>query len=136
MHPAVELLISRMKTNPEDFKGNSKWYQAYNDYKKHFSKEDIIAAEQAYKEMRMVQFQGRLFDLMAREEEPQPIGLDMYGKPMNGFGLTPTVMSGQSTTYVSPIISEEEKQEMIEMIKQQMEESKLEMQREIHNSRL
>lgn len=131
MHPAVELLINRMKTNPEDFRGNSKWLQAFNDYKKHFTKEDLISAEHAYKEMRMVQFQGRLFDLLTQEEQKQE-ELDLT--------MAPISISGSPVNYGTSTATWSTHGDEIEELKKDLEiklqQTKLEMENELNNPRL
>ena len=64
MHSAVELILCRMKSNPDDFKGNSRWMQAVNDYKKHFTEEENKAVMDAIRELRMTQLQEKLFELL------------------------------------------------------------------------
>lgn len=160
MHPAVELALARMKTHPEDFIGNGRWNQAINDYKKWFSDEELKAITAGLREMRMEKFQQRLFELMTYVPEPE-IDLDMYGRP-NGFGLAPIAQSGQPVNYglsnittttgtgtvASPIsngatgvtwvspISDEDKQEMVDLIKRHVKETKQEMLDELSRANI
>ena len=128
-----------MKSNPDDFRGNSRWMQAVNDYKKHFTEEEGLAVKEALRELRMTQLQQKLFDIMTAEpqEVVEQYDLDMADISIGGFGNasvarsgTPVEYGGTTTNIINTGLSSwtSPRQEIVEM---KLELQKLRLQQEI-----
>jgi len=82
MHPAVETILSRMKSHPDEFVNSGKWTQAIGDYKKWFTKEELDAVNEGLRELRMGQFQERIFKILTDDTLDQTIeDNSRYGQP-------------------------------------------------------
>ena len=95
MHPAVETILSRMKSHPDEFVNSGKWTQAIGDYKKWFTKEELDAVNEGLRELRMGQFQERIFKILTDDT------LDQTIEDNSAFGMAPMKMSGQPVSYAS-----------------------------------
>ena len=86
IHPAVELLIKRMKSNPEEFMGNAwNWTLTYAE---HFTEEENNLIKAETRKLRMEQFHAKIMkQLLDPEPQQQPdlfsqgSGKSMIGKP-------------------------------------------------------
>ena len=106
LHPAVELLLARMKSNPDEFSGNgapytgSSWRTVTDRYNQFFSKEERKAIQNAWRD---IMLQGMHEEIMKRLTAP-PAGEDnakRIGVPVNnmmqtlGSGTNPYGMAQQ-----------------------------------------
>jgi hypothetical protein len=83
IHPAVELLIKRMKSNPEEFMGNAwNWTLTYAE---HFTEEENNLIKAETRKLRMEQFHAKI---MKQLLDPQPQQPDLFAassaKPLIG----------------------------------------------------
>ena len=93
MHPAVETILSRMKSHPDEFVNSGKWTQAIGDYKKWFTKEELDAVNEGLRGLRMGQFQERIFKILTDDT------LDQTIEDNSAFGMAPMKMSGRPVNY-------------------------------------
>lgn len=93
MHPAVETILSRMKSNPEEFNSSGKWMYLLDDYRTHFTKEEDQAIKNGIRELRMGQLQERIFKILTDDT------LDQTIEDNSAFGMAPMKMSGQPINY-------------------------------------
>lgn len=72
MHHAVELILKRMESHPEDFvQGRSgQWLQIINGYKKFFNEEEGIAIREALRKINMDSMTEDIMKRMVKDEEP------------------------------------------------------------------
>ena len=85
IHPAVELLIKRMKSNPEEFMGNAwNWTLTYAE---HFTEEENNLIKAEHRKLRMEQLHTKI---MKQLLDPQPQQPDLFAQQ-----LTRTLELGQ-----------------------------------------
>lgn len=119
MHPAVETILSRMKSHPDEFVNSGKWTQAIGDYKKWFTKEELDAVNEGLRELRMGQFQERIFKILTDDTLDQTIeDNSKYGQPP--LSRQRIRMHSSSPTQIE-----------LEAIKLEIEKMKLEQQRHL-----
>lgn len=76
MHPAVELLLKRMESNPDEFvKGNDrrfKWEKIIKDYMEYMTDEEKAHVKQKYSELQMdVMHKEVMSELLHGEEQDE-----------------------------------------------------------------
>ena len=68
MNTGLEIIINRMKTNPEEFGYNSKWTIAIERYKPYFSEEEMKRFADARSQMYMDEFSEVILKTLTGEE--------------------------------------------------------------------
>ena len=53
VHPAVEMLLARMETNPDEFKGGGKWNRIYEPYKGYWNDTEKKRVKDKLREIHM-----------------------------------------------------------------------------------
>jgi hypothetical protein len=123
MHPAVELILNRMETNPDDFKGNSRWLQLINEYKKYFTEDETTWVMTSLSKLRMTHLQEKLFELLTDDTLAQTI------KDNSAFGMAPVAMSGQPVQYANATTATKvATQEEIEELKLELQKIRLQQE--------
>lgn len=83
MHPAVELLLKRMESNPDEFvqghKRHHKWERLIEKYSEFMDKEDKDALKQKYRVIQMDQMHKSVMaELLYGDEKPSdPLDVDI-----------------------------------------------------------
>ena len=73
IHPAVELLIKRMKSNPEEFtEGRWNWVE---QFERHYTKEDTEAFETEFRKIAMEELHKKV---MKQILDPRPQQPDLF----------------------------------------------------------
>ena len=114
MHPAVKTILSRMKSHPDEFSNSGKWNQVIGDYKKWFTKEEQDAVNEGLRELRMGQFQERVFKILTDDT------LDQTIEDNSAFGMAPMKMSGQPIRMQSSSPSQIAMQHHIDSLKEEI----------------
>ena len=81
MHYAVELLLARMESHPEDFsqERSGKWLQTINAYKKFFTEEEGIAVRDG---LRKINMESMTEDIMKRMVKDEVVEEVVWVKPV------------------------------------------------------
>jgi multimeric flavodoxin WrbA len=71
MHHAIEMLLARMESHPEDFsqERSGKWLQTINAYKKFFTEEEGIAVRDGLRKINMESMTEDIMKRMVKDEE-------------------------------------------------------------------
>jgi hypothetical protein len=64
MNDGVALLLERMKTNPEEFAGDSptKWKNLVDNYRRYLKKEDLVLLDNGMKELMQQRFTEKVME--------------------------------------------------------------------------
>ena len=94
MNKGVEILLERIKTNPEEFEGqgrDSKWENIVYRYADWLDEEDKEAFKNALKQMRQEKFTEEVMKELLAPEEEDSLGKSWYTKqtamPLGGQTL-------------------------------------------------
>ena len=123
MHPAVETILSRMKSHPGEFSNHSsKWITLLEDYRTHFTEEEDQAIEDGLRELRMTELQERVFKTLTDDTLDQTIEDNAsYGHPPFNKRRIRMHSGGPSQMLTS--------QQLQEVTSQQLQEVKLELEK-------
>lgn len=103
MHPAIELLMKRMESNPDEFvRGNNKdrmWGSLIERYKEYMTKEDRDALRVKYGEIQMGQLHKEVMAELLREPREQ---MDLFASvsASNSFSVLSNGGSDVTTGFV------------------------------------
>ena len=75
MHPAVDLLLKRMESNPEEFvsphQRERRWEVLISKYESHMKNEERIAIKEKYSELQMNKCHKEIMAELLREPQPE-----------------------------------------------------------------
>jgi hypothetical protein len=101
MNDGVALLLERMKTNPEEFAGDSptKWKNLVDHYRRYLKKEDLVLLDNGMKELMQQRFTQKVMEELidpnrkpTREEKIPLAGktpIQYTADKLKTLGLTP-----------------------------------------------
>ena len=89
MHPAVLLILARMKSNPQEFK--LPFHEAHSSVWKFFNKAEKAAVSAADRELAMTKFHQSLMDRILKANDPD-----------EGVALRATIPSSLITAKIQP----------------------------------
>lgn len=77
MHPAVELLVKRMESNPEEFydrsRRNLRWERIMSDYESYFSEEERTAVKSKYAQLQLERMHKDIMSELLNGEEEERV---------------------------------------------------------------
>lgn len=93
VHPAVELLLARMETHPDEFKVGGMWSRIFEPFKCHWNNEEKNRVKAKLREIHM----GVMHEVLMKKlvEEPQP--------KVKTQRFTPGLLSKSVTSYNSQL---------------------------------
>jgi hypothetical protein len=87
MHPAVELLVKRMESNPDEFAKNNPrsrvWDKLITDYESYMTEEEKGKVRHAYSEIQMEQLHKQIMAelLKAEQKTEDPFNIEQFRLP-------------------------------------------------------
>lgn len=97
MQTGTQILIERMKTNPEEFSGiGSKWANVLSIAEEYLPEEDKKALNEAYQQMRIDHFNEEVLKTLAGEREEQTLTYKAKGRYATGFTDPRGFLSGSN----------------------------------------
>lgn len=90
MNKCVEIILERMKTNPEDFH-EGEWPYIINSFKNIFTEEESNAINKQFRAIRLPKFEMEVMNALLRGQEQLDLDLEPFGSAtINPAGSTIT----------------------------------------------
>jgi hypothetical protein len=86
MTGAIEILIERMKTHPEEFYRSSRWCNLVNDFDRFLTPEDKKAFENGVAECRRTELTEIVLDRLTTETKEDKEAIDKIVRPVDSAG--------------------------------------------------
>lgn len=103
MHPAVELLLKRMESNPDEFvnphQKNRRWEIIIEKYRGYMTEEDHAAVKKKYSDLQMEQCHKDIMaELLRTEESPPSQNTGQMSLPFGSYPIDVTIIDAAKTT--------------------------------------